>query len=225
MSMAAHKVAAEAPTSHDGFYSSCVTVIIAVMVVLYFDERVRGRLTPRERGTAIGWLGGVITLGLLTPLLAMAGVISDTTRAREVAVAFTFLFLVAVFSGATSIWGREDGARIRTAQAAPQAPCPPLPSVPVPRPGMTEREHADDVLGAAMAIVAQAHTRRRHIAPRAIEPEGRAPAPPCARRPVDGDAAPAHRAQRRLSVRGRAQRNRPVHRGCLPGHGAPSCAT
>jgi hypothetical protein len=49
LSLAAHKVAADAATSHDGFYSSCVTMIIAVMVVLYFDERVRGRLTSMFR--------------------------------------------------------------------------------------------------------------------------------------------------------------------------------
>jgi predicted DNA-binding transcriptional regulator YafY len=72
---------------------------------VYFDERVRHRLTARLRGYAIGSLGGFIGTGLAVPLLALGGFISDTRVVRAVTVVYTFGFLVAAFGTAISIWG------------------------------------------------------------------------------------------------------------------------
>ena len=51
---------------HASLYETCAALIIAVLVVFYFDERVRRTLTARIRGYAIGSLGGVIGTGLLS---------------------------------------------------------------------------------------------------------------------------------------------------------------
>ncbi len=50
-----------------------MTVIIAVLVVLYFDERVRNAMTLPQRGRAIGWLGGILALGIFMPVMTLAG--------------------------------------------------------------------------------------------------------------------------------------------------------
>jgi hypothetical protein len=136
--------------THESLYECCAALIIAVMVVLYFDERVRRDLSARLRGYAIGSLGGLIGTGLLVPLFALAGFMHDTTAVRAFTVGYTLVFLIAAFGVAIRSWGREDAARL---QPARPAPLPPLP-LPAPRAGMTEREHAAEVLGAAMSIAA-----------------------------------------------------------------------
>jgi hypothetical protein len=147
-----HPVSA-AGDGHAALYECCAALIVAVMVVLYFDERVRRDLSARLRGYAIGSLGGIIGTGLLIPLFALAGFISDTSRIRAVTVAYTLVFLAAAFSIAVRSWAVEDAARLHPTRPA-QLQLPPL-SLPAPRAGMTEREHAAEVLGVALSIIAE----------------------------------------------------------------------
>src|SRR5258707_8629008 len=142
--------------AHASLYETCAGLIVAVMVVLYFDERVRRGMTARVRGQAVGWLGAIIGTGLVIPLLALGSFMPDTARIREITVGQTLVFLVAAFGAAIQSWGREDAARIRAAQAPPPVTVPPVP-VPPPRAGQTEREHAAEVLGTALAILSQSH--------------------------------------------------------------------
>jgi hypothetical protein len=129
-----------------------VTVVIAILVVLYFDDRVRGAMTPRERGYAIGWLGGILTAGIFVPVMVLAGFVPDTGGVRTGTVITVSLFLLGAFGVAISAWGREDGRRLRDARARP--PVPPVPPVPVPGPHLPERERAAEVLGYAFTAVA-----------------------------------------------------------------------
>ncbi len=151
----AHLTASAAAVTGDGhssLYETCVAVVIAVLVVLYFDERVRGAMTIPQRGRAIGWLGGILTLGIFMPVMTLAGFAPDTAKIRAFTVGITAVFLLAAFGIAISAWGREDGRRMREA-AAP--PVPPVPPVPVPSPHLAERERAAEVLGFAFLAVAQ----------------------------------------------------------------------
>ena len=59
--------AAAPADGHATLYETTVAVVIAVLVVLYFDERVRGAMMLPQRGRAIGWLGGILALGILMP--------------------------------------------------------------------------------------------------------------------------------------------------------------
>lgn len=156
MALALHRAAITAAPeqTHPALYETCAALIIAVLVVIYFDERVRHGLTLRMRGYAIGSLGGVIGIGLLTPLFALAGFINDTPAVRWFTVIYTMLFLVTAFGAAIRMWGLEDGHRLRSTepQRVPQPPLPPL-----PRGGQSERERAAEVLGAAMATVSHTH--------------------------------------------------------------------
>lgn len=155
--LAAHTTTATAPPPpHDGLYATCATLIIAVLVVLYFDERVRRGLTARIRGYAIGSLGGIIAVGILPPLLALAGMIADTAAVRQFTVLYTLAFLVFAFGIAIQNWGHEDAARIRAAQTPPPVIVPAV-AVPPPREEQTEREHAAEVLAAALTILSKAH--------------------------------------------------------------------
>lgn len=142
-----------APDGHAPLYETCAALIVAVMVVIYFDERVRNSLTARMRGYAIGSLGGIIGTGLLIPLFALAGFISDTVATRVGVVGYTLVFFVVAFGAAMQIWGTEDGRRLRTAHPAPPLP----PPIPLPRGGQTERERVGEVLGAMLANLAQMH--------------------------------------------------------------------
>lgn len=142
-----------APDGHAPLYETCAALIVAVMVVIYFDERVRNSLTARMRGYAIGSLGGIIGAGLLVPLFALAGFISDTVSTRVGVVGYTLVFFVVAFGAAMQIWGTEDGHRLRAAHPAPPLP----PPIPLPRGGQTERERAGEVLGAMLANLAQMH--------------------------------------------------------------------
>jgi hypothetical protein len=76
---AAHPATPAGPT-YAALYETCAALIVAVMLVIYFDERVRRRMTLRVRGYAVGWLGGIIGTGLLVPLFALAGFIPQTGR-------------------------------------------------------------------------------------------------------------------------------------------------
>jgi hypothetical protein len=140
---------------HSLLYEVCATVIIAVLVVLYFDERIRNAMTLPQRGRAIGWLGGILALGIFMPVMTLAGFIPDTARIRASTVAILAAFLLAAFGIAISAWGREDGQRLR---AAPAPQVPPAPPVPSPSPHLSERERAAEVLGYAFLAVAQAGT-------------------------------------------------------------------
>jgi hypothetical protein len=130
-----------------------VALIIAVLMVLYFDERVRNAMTLPQRGRAIGWLGGILALGIFMPVMTLAGFVPDTARIRASTVAILALFLLAAFGIAISAWGREDGQRLRAAQAPQVPPAPPVPS---PSPHLSERERAAELLGYAFLVVAQA---------------------------------------------------------------------
>lgn len=143
-----------AELAHPALYETCAALIVAVMVVIYFDERVRRGLTSRLRGYAIGSLGGIVGTGLLVPLFALGGFMGDTAAIRAFTVGYTLVFLVVAFGFAVHIWGTEDGQRLRRAQSPPITRPP---TVPLPRGGQTERERAAEVLGAAMANLAHAH--------------------------------------------------------------------
>jgi hypothetical protein len=145
-----------ADITHASLYETCAALIIAVIVVLYFDERVRRDMPPRQRGHAIGWLGGILAVGVINPLLVLGGFVGDTSRVRAFTVGYTALFLTGAFGVAISAWGREDGRRLRAAQAPP--PVPPVPPVPVPGAHLSERERAAEVLGYAFTAVAFAAT-------------------------------------------------------------------
>ena len=105
--------AAAAGDGHSSLYESCVAVIIAVLMVLYFDERVSNAMTLPQRGRAIGWLGGILALGIFMPVMTLAGFVPDTLRIRTSTVAILALFLLVAFGIAISAWGREDGQRLR----------------------------------------------------------------------------------------------------------------
>ena len=153
--LAVHPAAAEQTgPAHAALYETCAGLIVAVLVVLYFDERVRRGLTARMRGYAIGSLGGFVGVGLLTPVFALAGIIGDTRSIRWFTAVYTLAFLTFAFGIAIQNWGYEDGARMRAAQAPPPVAVAPVP-VPPPREGQTEREHAAEVLGAALVILGQ----------------------------------------------------------------------
>jgi len=143
---------APADVTHASLYETCAAIIIAVIVVLYFDEHVRRDMPPRQRGRAIGWLGGILAVGVMNPLLVLGGFVSDTRGVRAFTVGYTALFLVGAFGVAISAWGREDARRRRDAQAPPAVP--PVPPVPVPSPHLSERERAAEVLGYAFTAVA-----------------------------------------------------------------------
>jgi hypothetical protein len=132
-------------------YATCAALMIAVLVVFYFDRRVRDRLTPRQRGYAIGSLGGVIGTGLLLCLFVLAGIIPDTAPIRVLITVYTLAFLTFTFGAAISAWGREDAARLHQA-STPQVAVPP---VPIPRGAATERERAAELVAAALFILGQ----------------------------------------------------------------------
>lgn len=129
--------------------------MIAVLVVLYFDKEVRRDLPARQRGWAIGSIGGFIGTGLLVPLLVLAGQIPDKPGLRSFMVIYTMAFLVGTFGIAITRWGREDAAQMRSLRrAATPPPLPPLPAASI-REGASEREQAAAVLGAVAVLVTQ----------------------------------------------------------------------
>ena len=110
-------------------------------------------MTLPQRGRAIGWLGGILALGIFMPVMTLAGFVPDTARIRASTVAILALFLLAAFGIAISAWGRGDGQRLRVSQAPQVSPAPPVPS---PSPHLSERERAAEVLGYAFLVVAEA---------------------------------------------------------------------
>ena len=143
---------ASAGPAYATLYETCATSMIAVLVVFYFDQRVRDHLTPRQRGYAIGSLGGVIGTGLLVCLAALAGIIRDTAAIRDFITIYTLVFLTATFGAAISAWGREDAAKHRQA-STPQVAIPP---VSIPRGAATENERAAELVAAGLFVVGQA---------------------------------------------------------------------
>jgi len=138
---------------HDSLYECCAALIIAVMVVLYFDERVRRTFTMAMRGRAIGSCGGLIGTGILVPLFALAGFISDTRAIRIFTVGYTLVFLTTAFGFAIRTWGLEDAARLRS----PRPSFTPPAGVPVRQAGESEREYACEVAATALYISSQFH--------------------------------------------------------------------
>src|SRR5260221_562959 len=67
-----------APTSPSA--RSSVTLIVAAAVLVYFDEHGRRSLSPPARRCAAGLRGGIIGVGLLTPLVVPAGFIGPPQR-------------------------------------------------------------------------------------------------------------------------------------------------
>jgi len=70
----ASQAATPAEPAYATLYATCAALMIAVPVVFYFDQRVRDRLTVRQRGYAIGSLGGIIGTGMLLCLFVLAGI-------------------------------------------------------------------------------------------------------------------------------------------------------
>src|SRR5258707_13016490 len=107
--LAAHAAAAEqAGPAHASLYETCAGLIVAVMVGLYFDERVRRGMTARVRGQAVGWLGATIWTGLVIPLLGLGSFIPDTARIREITAGQMIVFLVADIGAALPAEGPEE---------------------------------------------------------------------------------------------------------------------
>jgi hypothetical protein len=119
--------ASAAGDGHASLYETCAALIIAVLVVLYFDDRVRRTLTARIGGYAISSLGGIIGTGLLVPIFALAGIIGDTVQIRVFTAIYTLAFLTFAFGIAIQNWGREDAAGIRAAQTRPPSTSRPSP--------------------------------------------------------------------------------------------------
>jgi hypothetical protein len=154
--LGAHPASQAAPPAlppYATLYATCAALMIAVLVVFYFDQRVRDRLTARQRGYAVGSLGGVIGTGLLVCLFVLAGIIPDKTTIRVFITIYTLAFLAITFSTAISAWGREDAARLQQARTPPVS----VPPVPIPRGAATERERAAELAAAALFILGQTH--------------------------------------------------------------------
>jgi hypothetical protein len=151
-SRAVSHATASAEPVYATLYATCAALMIAVLVVFYFDKRIRDRLTARQRGYAIGSLGGVIGTGLLLCLFVLAGITADTASIRIFITIYTLAFLTLTFGAAINAWGREDARGLQQA-SAPQVAVPP---VPIPRGAPTERERAAELVAAALFVLAQA---------------------------------------------------------------------
>ena len=135
--------------AHAALYKTCATIIIAVAVILYFDMRVRAKLSPQARGRAIGYLGAIIGVILGIPVLALAGFTPDDYRTRLLTVALTFAFLLFAFGTAMRIWGSEDARSMRAARQPPLTPD----SAGMHQLGLSERERAAKVLARAQDLL------------------------------------------------------------------------
>jgi hypothetical protein len=72
-------------------------------------------MTLPQRGRAIGWLGGILALGIFMPVMTLAGFAPDDTRTRACPVIILTSFVVAAFGIAIIAWDREDRRRLQAA--------------------------------------------------------------------------------------------------------------
>jgi hypothetical protein len=154
------RAAAQSPAAsdvgHATFYGTCAGLIIAVLVVLYFGEKI---IPTDQHPQAVIYLGAVVGALLTLPVLALAGFVSDDFRTRLAVSAGTFLFLVWAFSVVARNWGHEDGRR--QAESALPRPSPIWDaSAILPPPEsiaavLTERERAAQVFAAAAHVIRQ----------------------------------------------------------------------
>lgn len=147
---------AASEVGHAMFYGTCATLIIAVLVVLYFGEKI---IPEDQHRPAVIYLGSIIGVMLLVPVLALAGFMPDTFRVRAAVAGCTFLFLLGAFGVVVRNWGHEDGRR--QAEAARPQPAPVwdtsavLPSPESTASVLTERERAGQAFGAALHVIRQ----------------------------------------------------------------------
>jgi hypothetical protein len=147
---------AASDVGHATFYGTCAGLIIAVLVVLYFSEKI---IPPDQHGPWAIYLGAIIGALLLTPLLALAGFMPDTFGTRVGVAGGTLLFLLGAGRVVVTNWGREDGRR----RAATRQPHPfpawdastVLPSPEHTASTLTERERAAQVFAATAHLIRQ----------------------------------------------------------------------
>jgi hypothetical protein len=141
---------------HATFYGTCAGLIIAVLVVLYFGEKI---IPTDQHPSAVIYLGTVIGTMLALPVLALAGFVPDTFRTRLGVAAGTFVFLLCAFRVVVRNWGHEDGRR--QAESTRPRPIPVwdasviLPSPESTKSVLTERERAAQVFAAAAHVIMQ----------------------------------------------------------------------
>jgi hypothetical protein len=141
---------------HATLYGACTGLIIAVLVVLYFGEKI---IPPEQHGPWAIYLGAIIGAILLTPLLALAGFIPDTARTRVAVVGGTLLFIFAATRVVVRNWGQEDGRKLAAARQRRPLPAWDASSV-LPAPessasALTERERAAQVFAAVAHLARQ----------------------------------------------------------------------
>jgi hypothetical protein len=141
---------------HATFYGACTGLIIAVLVVLYFGEKI---IPPDQHGPWAIYLGAIIGAVLLTPLLVLGGFIPDTSHTRMAVVGGTLLFLLAASRVVVRNWGLEDGRRQAAARQPRPFPAWDASAVLSPPEGtaaaLTERERAAQVFAAAAHLIRQ----------------------------------------------------------------------
>ncbi len=147
---------AASDVGHATFYGTCAGLIIAVLVVLYFGEKV---IPADQHPSAVIYLGAIVGALLALPILALGGFVADTSSARLGVAAGTLLFLLFAFRVVVTNWGHEDGRR--RAEAARPRPAPVwdasalLPSPDSTASALTERERAAQVFAAAFHVIRQ----------------------------------------------------------------------
>lgn len=151
---AAAQPPAPADVGHATFYGTCAALIIAVLVVLYFDEKI---IPADQHRPAVIYLGTVLGAVLLIPVLVLAGFMPDTSGTREALAGSTVLFLVGGFGAAVTHWGREDGRRLAEARRPRPVPAWDASAVLLPPPettaaALTERERAAQAFAAALHV-------------------------------------------------------------------------
>lgn len=147
---------AASDVGHATFYGTCAGLIIAVIVVLYFGEKI---IPPDQHGPWAIYLGAIVGAVLLTPLFALAGFIADTFDTRVATAGATLLFILAAGRVVVRNWGLEDGRR----QAVAKQPRPfpawdtstVLPSPESTASVLTERERAAQVFAATAHLTRQ----------------------------------------------------------------------
>jgi len=154
--LAATPPPAASDVGHATFYGTCAALIIAVLVVLYFGEKI---IPPDQHEPWVIYLGAIIGALLLTTVFALAGFISDTFDTRVAVAGGTLVFLLGAGSVVVTNWGKEDGRR--KAVAGQPRPFPAwdtstiLPSPESTASVLTERERAAQVFAATAHLIRQ----------------------------------------------------------------------
>jgi hypothetical protein len=141
---------------HATFYGTCAALIIAVLVVLYFGEKI---IPPDQHAPWAIYLGAIIGALLLTAVFALAGFVPDTHGTRVGVAGGTLLFLLGAGSVVVTNWGHEDGRRQAAARQLRPFPAwgtsTVLPSPESTASVLTERERAAAVFAAAAHLIRQ----------------------------------------------------------------------